>query len=114
MSHLFFELALIRLLERLTGRSVGRYNRNPKGEFQKIDNINVALTFIESHYHMKVCSNEEKKRGERRRKEEREEEKRREKKRRKEKRREKKKRREGEEGEREERGREEKRDLIDF
>lgn len=37
---------LIELVELLSGKKVGRYNKNPKMDVQKAENINVALNFL--------------------------------------------------------------------
>lgn len=44
----------ILLLEALTNRHVGRYNRHPRFKSQKLDNILVALSFIERTWDVKV------------------------------------------------------------
>jgi len=41
-------LALINLLEVISGKSLGKYNRHPKIVHQKGENLNIALKFIES------------------------------------------------------------------
>lgn len=45
---------LILLLEALANRRVGRYNPNPRFPSHKLDNITVALSFIENTWNVKV------------------------------------------------------------
>ncbi|KAL6061886.1 alpha-actinin [Balamuthia mandrillaris] len=52
-------ILLINLVEILTGKSVGRYNRNPKLKVQKINNINLALDAIRNSRHLHVSASAE-------------------------------------------------------
>lgn len=53
LSHPSF-LALIRLLETLTNQKFKRYCRKPKLQIQKMDNINIVISFMESYYRIQV------------------------------------------------------------
>lgn len=41
-------IRLIELLEKLTTKTLGRYNKNPRQKVQKIENLGTALQFIYS------------------------------------------------------------------
>lgn len=47
---------LIELLQTLTGKRVGRYSRTPKLVSQKIDNVNVAIDFMEKELKIKLLA----------------------------------------------------------
>lgn len=42
-------VALIQLLETISGEPLGRYNRAPKLRVQSMENANLALNYIKSH-----------------------------------------------------------------
>lgn len=49
-------LKLIRLVEVLSGRSLGRYSRKVTFRHQKLENISLALRFLENEEHIKIVN----------------------------------------------------------
>ncbi|VDM16356.1 unnamed protein product [Wuchereria bancrofti] len=49
-------LKLIRLVEVLSGRSLGRYSRKVTFRHQKLENISLALKFLENEEHIKIVN----------------------------------------------------------
>ena len=45
---------LIHLVEIISGESIGRYSKNPKFFGQKLDNVQVAINFIEKRWNVSV------------------------------------------------------------
>ena len=49
-------IRLIALVEVLSGKKIGNYNKRPKVRAQKIENVNIALTFLKNEEKIRIVN----------------------------------------------------------
>jgi hypothetical protein len=48
-------LVLINLMEVISGKKLGKYNKHPKVNMQKLENLGIVLRFIQVKIHFDTC-----------------------------------------------------------